>query len=85
MCRCSYYFCCFKILLSINHDTLMFAVVLTYHRITAVAYNLLAVKALDINERELFMDHLDTMKSYVPFIQLGFLTYYNIRYVVIYM
>nr|KAJ0219255.1 hypothetical protein LSAT_V11C300152880 [Lactuca sativa] len=70
----------------------------------------LRTKALDINERELFMDHADTMKSYgdllcfiitiniqswlssmfnfhisVPFIQLGFLTYYNIRYVVIHM
>eukprot|EP00897_Mesotaenium_endlicherianum_P009525 jgi/Mesen1/8600/ME000005S08562 len=45
-----------------------------YHRMTAGAYSLLAVvlyhtgdfnqKALDINERELGLDHPDTMKSY---------------------
>ncbi|GAB2292652.1 Protein REDUCED CHLOROPLAST COVERAGE 2, partial [Dionaea muscipula] len=45
------------------------------HRMTAGAYNLLAIvlyhtedfnqqKALDINERDLGLDHPDTMKSY---------------------
>ncbi|CAI0422468.1 unnamed protein product [Linum tenue] len=58
----------------------MIAVCGPYHRITASAYSLLAVvlyhtgdfnqatiyqqKALDINERELGLDHPDTMKSY---------------------
>ncbi|XP_020968143.1 protein TSS isoform X4 [Arachis ipaensis] len=58
----------------------MMAVCGTYHRITASAYNLLAVvlyqagygnqatiyqqKAVDINERELGLDHPDTIKSY---------------------
>ncbi|KAH9667006.1 tetratricopeptide repeat (TPR)-like superfamily protein [Citrus sinensis] len=52
----------------------MIAVCGPYHRTTASAYSLLAVvlyhtgdfnqKALDINERELGLDHPDTMKSY---------------------
>lgn len=58
----------------------MIAVCGPYHRLTASAYSLLAVvlyhtgdfnqatiyqqKALDINERELGLDHPDTMKSY---------------------
>ncbi|KAF2323167.1 hypothetical protein GH714_033806 [Hevea brasiliensis] len=53
----------------------MIAVCGPYHRTTANAYSLLAVvlyhtgdfdqqKALDINERELGLDHPDTMKSY---------------------
>ncbi|GAB2269505.1 hypothetical protein Dimus_004422 [Dionaea muscipula] len=60
--------------------TKMIAVCGPYHRITASAYSLLAVvlyhtgdfnqatiyqqKALDINERELGLDHPDTMKAY---------------------
>ncbi|GAB2222366.1 hypothetical protein Drorol1_Dr00013582 [Drosera rotundifolia] len=60
--------------------TKMIAVCGPYHRITASAYSLLAVvlyhtgdfnqatiyqqKALDINERELGLDHPDTMKGY---------------------
>lgn len=60
--------------------TKMIAVCGPYHRITASAYSLLAVvlyhagdfnqatiyqqKALDINEKELGLDHPDTMKSY---------------------
>ncbi|KAE9588006.1 putative clustered mitochondria protein [Lupinus albus] len=73
-----------KLVDAVNYGTKALAKIIAvcgpYHRITASAYNLLAVvlyhtghfnqatiyqqKALNINERELGLDHPDTMKSY---------------------